>query len=90
MGLLRWSIEDAAGALLVVIPRLQKIDARRTHAIYPTMLLRNPPRPAACQHKSQRLGFADPRERVPKNGVHQIQNSKRNIALGADPGTKIR
>jgi hypothetical protein len=59
--------------VLVVIPRLKKIDSFFGHAVYEPVFLSNPPGPASGENVPQWLGLSRPAERITKDGIYEIQ-----------------
>jgi hypothetical protein len=57
--------------------------------MHESMLLGDPPRPAAGEKVFQRFGFAGSGERVTHDGFDQLQRSRRDAAVGFDPVAKV-
>jgi len=68
---------------------LKNIDAIDAHEVNHSMLLRQPPRPCACELKLQWHWFSNASERLPHHGFDQVQHAFANLAVGLQPVTQV-
>jgi hypothetical protein len=73
-------VEEVA-SLLVVIPRLQKVDPLSTYPIDEPMLLRNSPAPGATHLKSKWFRLPNADEGIGKHCFYEFQSANRRLAI---------
>jgi hypothetical protein len=73
----------------VVITSLKKINPPFAYPVNQPVFLRNPPRPAPCQHILQRLRFANSSKRIAQDGLNQFDGAQSNLAISRNPVAKI-
>src|SRR5580700_3096262 len=75
--------------LIVVIPRLKKIDSAFGHPINKPMLLRDPAAPTASQLMPQRFRFAYAPKRVVQHCFHQFERAQSQFAVRLNPINQV-
>ena len=76
-------------SLSVVVSSLEEINGFIRDTVYQPVFLADTPRPAACQHISERLRLSQPSKWISHHGLDQIQDSDCGAAFGLDPKTEV-
>jgi hypothetical protein len=72
-----------------VVSSLEEIDPLVRDAVHQPVFLSDAPGPAAGEDKFQWLGLTRSFERIPHDGVNEIQDPDRHTALVFDPKPQI-
>ncbi|HUY95471.1 MAG TPA: hypothetical protein VMU71_09235 [Terracidiphilus sp.] len=68
---------------------MNKFDLVRSGPVNGAMFVRDSSAPVAGQLEAERLGLPDSDKRFGKDGLHQIEETKRGPAVILDPVTKV-
>ena len=74
---------------LVVISRLQKLDAVIEYLVHEAISFVDSTRPDVCTEILERFRFPDSTCRFAQNGVHQIEHSQCSLSIGVNPVAQI-
>lgn len=80
---------DEVSALLVVVPRLERVDMTSGNAINETIFLRDSPTPTSGQVEAQRFRLSNAIERIRQHRFDEFECARRRFAVGVDPITQI-
>ena len=73
----------------VMVSSLEEVNGLIRDTVYQAVFLADTPRPAACEHISERLGLSRPLEWIPHHCLDEIQHSDCGAAFGFDPKAEV-